>query len=1235
MFSIVWLAVSMLLMSLEWVYVLYNVAVILAESAVIFLLRRTRYALRWVSFTPSRMQHKKRVHRLLLSMQAASSFEQWLLCARELDDVEGATAWRMGGSGAEARQSSSQGQGQEHSSSSEEYDAELVAYMTAKLRADRRAAMASSSSLSAAPSSSPSSSAAADWHTLLFDLRTVLHRQFGGIDAPSLFERAYCGTACGIEALQREICRALDAVAAAPAPAAANGYNGLTDEVKAEFLDRARLQIGRTALALSGGGALALAHLGVAKCLLQAGLLPRVIAGTSGGAIVAGLLATRSDAEYLQLLMTPQLLTASGARFLPPARQMVASFLRDWAAGKAPAMVDTETFGAALRTFLGDATFLDAFQRTGRIVCVSVVARYGRNKHAPTSPLLLSYLTAPHVLLWSAVAASCALPGLMRPTTLLARDASGVVRPYAPAGVQSVDGSLGADLPHRELGLLFHCQRVIASQANPHVVPFLSTTAAGASGGAVKPIDSNIVSRLLMALQITAAVDVRSRVLLLSKLRLLPRFFGEDASQLFLQSYEGHCTIVPHYPAFSQWRALVQPDEAGLRALVAAGERATWPALAHIRSLVAIEKKLSACSRRFAYVFDAASGGPQRQFASASALRATLLQVPHPLALAAAPPPGGTGLIPASDPPAPPRSVSFAEPPVFSSGNTSAATSASSLAALPLAATTSGDVPGETATGTAAGTAAAVTAAALVPGLAARLPAVAPTTAATARPAARLTRAFYAAQPTSGRATAAASYASLADAAAGEGEGEGEGEEAAASSGSGGNGGDGDGGSRRGSSFTGGGLTAAEWRRRADELMRVCPASSPSTPGAGAGERGGGSPAAFFPVAFPVGPLVPRPLPPDARPRLPLPPFSQTPDHEAETLTTAAAATAAAATAAAGESSRSPLSLSPPSPQARSPGASGGPGGEDSSSSGRSAGGAASGAGGSPLPLLSLLAGGSSGPPLAPHEEQLLRAGAATADRLALPADYNAFPADSSTISSTASSGSEAQPAPQPQPQAPERQEQQQRRQKQQQLGPQQYITATTTAAANALTPLPGAMAMEEPPLLWSHAHAGPGPGPAPPGPAGPGLRAAARQLLPLPLSASASSSQEEEEEEEPSGAGAAFMIGALDLEPERDSGGASGGGGDGASATRGAASAGGGSAAGGSGSGGGGGGGGGTASSTPERHTGLLPPTAMASPGSGLLWPPTVVPAPFLLAGMRQGSATRKTGPTVREPPR
>lgn len=73
------------------------------------------------------------------------------------------------------------------------------------------------------------------------------------------------------------------------------------------FLKRARAAYGRTALCLSGGAMMGLMHLGHVLGLLEAGVLPHIISGTSGGSVIGALLCTRTDDEIRRDL-NPQVL---------------------------------------------------------------------------------------------------------------------------------------------------------------------------------------------------------------------------------------------------------------------------------------------------------------------------------------------------------------------------------------------------------------------------------------------------------------------------------------------------------------------------------------------------------------------------------------------------------------------------------------------------------------------------------------------------------------------------------------------------------------------------------------------------------------------------------------------------------------------------------------------------------------------------------------------------------------
>lgn len=117
-------------------------------------------------------------------------------------------------------------------------------------------------------------------------------------------------------------------------------------------------------MCLSGGATFAYYHFGVIKALLDADLLPDVITGTSGGALVAALVATRTN-EELKALLVPALagrITACA----DPARTWIP---RWWKTG---ARFDSVQWAQSSSWFTrGSTTFREAYERTGRILNIS------------------------------------------------------------------------------------------------------------------------------------------------------------------------------------------------------------------------------------------------------------------------------------------------------------------------------------------------------------------------------------------------------------------------------------------------------------------------------------------------------------------------------------------------------------------------------------------------------------------------------------------------------------------------------------------------------------------------------------------------------------------------------------------------------------------------------------------------------------------------------------------------
>ena len=252
-----------------------------------------------------------------------------------------------------------------------------------------------------------------------------------------------------------------------------------------------------------------MAHCGVIRVLAQNDCLPKVISGTSGGAILAGYLAVVSDEEIKSNIdehFGYKLANQYGARFLPTFFEQLFGAYRDRVL-----MPDSAYFINSIKKYVGNYTFQEAWIKTGRHVSISVsysTKNKGNKNHA--HHILLNHITSPDVYIWSAITASCALPGLMKPQQLWAKppnkdnnhsqynpnsnkssymDEYEHMVPYYPDGIQWVDGSLQADIPIQLLQELFRVNYTIVSQVNPHVTPFLVTQQSRANSFGLKVLE--------------------------------------------------------------------------------------------------------------------------------------------------------------------------------------------------------------------------------------------------------------------------------------------------------------------------------------------------------------------------------------------------------------------------------------------------------------------------------------------------------------------------------------------------------------------------------------------------------------------------------------------------------------------------------------------------------------------------------------------------------------------------
>ncbi|GER25812.1 patatin-like phospholipase domain-containing protein [Striga asiatica] len=378
-------------------------------------------------------------------------------------------------------------------------------------------------------------------------------------------------------------------------------------EEKLAFMHETRHAFGRTALLLSGGASLGAFHVGVVKTLVEHKLLPRIIAGSSVGSIMCSVVATRSWPELQSFFED----SWHSIQFFDQMGGIFTVFKRVMTHG---AVHEIRQLQMMLRNLTNNLTFQEAYDMTGRILGITVCSP---RKHEP--PRCLNYLTSPHVVIWSAVTASCAFPGLFEAQELMAKDRSGEIVPYHPpfhlgpeeasSGASARrwrDGSLEIDLPMMQLKELFNVNHFIVSQANPHIAPLLRVKEiVRAYGGnfAAKEysylfLDSvpfslrNIRNRLNAIFTLDLAhlteMEVKHRCNQILELG----FPLGGLAKLFAQDWEGDVTVV--MPAtISQLSKIIQnPTYVELQKAANQGRRCTWEKLSAIKANCGIELAL-------------------------------------------------------------------------------------------------------------------------------------------------------------------------------------------------------------------------------------------------------------------------------------------------------------------------------------------------------------------------------------------------------------------------------------------------------------------------------------------------------------------------------------------------------------------------------------------------------------------------------------------------------------------
>lgn len=474
-------------------------------------------------------------------MSQAESFKQWQNAAEELDVLEGNDAWKR-------------------DFANGDYNPCLIE--------DRLAAL-------------EESRATCDIRTMMHLIRTELSRDLGGMGNVDLYRHSYLGTKSLIERYVDSTLQTIDAIVF---QSAINKEIECRDLLEGMLLSRQ--SFGRSALLLSGGGTFGMSHIGVLKSLFEAQLLPRIISGASAGSIVCAVMCTRTDEEIPDLIrdfhhgdLAVFGTEDSDASTLDHLRRLLTE--GSWS--------DIKHLKRVMRGMMGDITFQEAYNRTRRIlnICVSTESVY-------ELPRLLNYVTAPNVMIWSAVTASCSLPFIFHSSPLLVKDpVTGEHNRWNPSPQHFIDGSVDNDLPMTRLAEMFNVNHFIVSQVNPHVVPFLAKDDHLSPDAKFRPSQQQVTNETdwLTTFTSLAKDEALHRLQFMAEMGIMPNLMTKCQS-ILSQKYSGDITILPDMGMTELPRLLVNPSADFMLRSCLAGERATWPKLSRIRDRCAIELAL-------------------------------------------------------------------------------------------------------------------------------------------------------------------------------------------------------------------------------------------------------------------------------------------------------------------------------------------------------------------------------------------------------------------------------------------------------------------------------------------------------------------------------------------------------------------------------------------------------------------------------------------------------------------
>lgn len=489
---------------------------------------------------PQHDEKQELIRKLTFEQKMATTYQKWYSISAQLDELTESNLWKL-------------------NPESDEYDYDIVYQQLTEMRNAR---------------------AAKDYKLLLYLIRTKWSRNVGNMGDLDLYRHSHVGTKRLIEEYIEECQKSLHYLV--------HDLNvNLEDRYLLGMLLQTRKNIGRTALVLSGGLTFGVAHIGVLIALLENNLLPRVISGSSAGSIIASILCTHTNEETSELLKTivtrefnffglPLANNAEGK--LKGLLQRLSHLLKYGTVFDITGIRDT-VYG-----FVGDLTFREAYNRTGKILSITISPA---STHEQTR--LLNYLTGPHCLIWSAVCALCSVPGIFLSNSIYEKDPrTNTIREWNnDQASKFVDGSVDGDLPIARLSEMFNVDHIIAVQVNPHVLPVLKVSVASVGGKldlefthTLKNTLNNcydfITCEIIHYLQVCHELNIQKN-------------FTLKMIAILTQRYSGDITLLPDLRTVDFLSLFSNPTPEFMLDFILKGARAAWPKITIINNHCGVE----------------------------------------------------------------------------------------------------------------------------------------------------------------------------------------------------------------------------------------------------------------------------------------------------------------------------------------------------------------------------------------------------------------------------------------------------------------------------------------------------------------------------------------------------------------------------------------------------------------------------------------------------------------------